>query len=83
VQVIYYFMISVVFLNNYSKNKILYAVFYRYLLIGHDVLPFHKLARVETSCCLKNLFANCVLIVTENVYRYYEVFAVNLFPWYF
>ena len=45
---------------------------------GYDVLPFHKLARVETSCCLKKL----LLIVTENVYRYYEVFVVSLFPWF-
>jgi hypothetical protein len=33
----------------------------------------NKLARVEPSCCLKNLFANSVLVLTENVSRYYEV----------
>jgi hypothetical protein len=73
-------MLTVVFLNNCSKNKILYAACYRYILTGHNVLPFNKLARVEPSCCLKNLFANSVLVLTENVYRYYEVFTVNLLP---
>jgi len=27
---------------------------------------------VETGCCLINLFANCVLVVAVNLYRYYD-----------
>jgi len=48
-------MLTVVFPNNSGKDKMLYDACYRYLLMGHDVLPFNKLARVETSCCLKKI----------------------------
>ena len=69
-----FYTLHTIFMYFNVSREISHVIVFSFWVCSHSCIIdwWWCQSRVETSCCLTNFFASCVLIVTENFYRYYK-----------